>query len=71
VPQTLGNPLFRWMALELNRGFEITEWLSRESAERVWAACHERLRGVDYRARGLIARANVECLCTSGRFCIR
>ena len=29
--------------------------------------CNERLRDADYTARGLIARANVECLCTSDR----
>ncbi len=67
VPQTLGNPLFHWTALELNRYFEVTELLSPESADRVWAACNERLRGSDYTARGLIAQANVECLCTSDR----
>lgn len=67
VPQTLGNPLFHWTALELKRYFEVTELLSPESADRVWAAGNERLRGSNCTARGLIAQANVECLCTSDR----
>jgi glucuronate isomerase len=67
VPQTLGNPLFHWTALELKRSFAITERLSPETAARVWDACNERLRGPDYSARALIARANVECLWTSDR----
>lgn len=67
VPQTLGNPLFHWTALELKRYFDIDEMLSPESADRVWNACNERLRSPGYTARGLITRASVECLCTSDR----
>lgn len=67
VPQTLGNPLFHWTALELKRYFDISELLSPESADRVWSACNEHLREAGHTARGLIARANVECLCTSDR----
>ena len=62
-----GNPLFHWTALELKRYFEIAELLSPDSASRVWATGNERLRAADYTARGLIARANVECVCTSDR----
>ena len=67
VPLTLGNPLFHWTALELKRYFDISELLSPDSASRVWATGNERLRDAGYAARGLIARANVECLCTSDR----
>jgi len=66
-PLTLGNPLFHWTALELKRYFDISELLSPESASRVWATCNERLGDSNYTARRLIARANVECLCTSDR----
>jgi len=67
VPQTLGNPLFHWTALELKRYFDIGELLSPESAARIWKVCQERLQAADCSARGLIARANVACLCTSDR----
>ncbi|HPM84966.1 MAG TPA: glucuronate isomerase [Candidatus Anammoximicrobium sp.] len=67
VPQTLGNPLFHWTALELKRYFGITEWLSAESAGCVWETCNALLRSPGFTARALIARANVECLCTSDR----
>ena len=36
VPQTLGNPLFHWTALELKRYFGIAELLSPDTASRVW-----------------------------------
>ncbi|MCX6909428.1 MAG: glucuronate isomerase [Verrucomicrobia bacterium] len=67
VPQTLGNPLFHWTALELKRYFGIGEMLSPENAGRVWEQCNEKLCSPDFTARQLIARANVECLCTSDR----
>lgn len=66
VPQTLGNPLFHWTALELKRYFDLDELLTPASASRVWETCNERLRFVT--ARSLIARANVACLCTSDRW---
>ncbi|HPA16323.1 MAG TPA: glucuronate isomerase [Verrucomicrobiae bacterium] len=67
VPQTLGNPLFHWTALELKRYFGISELLSPESADHIWEKCNAMLHADGYSARGLIARANVECLCTSDR----
>ncbi|MCX7007263.1 MAG: glucuronate isomerase [Kiritimatiellaeota bacterium] len=67
VPLTLGNPLFHWTALELKRCFDIGETLSPETAGRIWEQCNEKLRTKAFTARQLIARANVEVLCTSDR----
>lgn len=61
VPKTVGNPLFHWTALELKRYFDISEFLSPETAAWIWDACNNRR----YTARQLIAKNNVECLCTS------
>lgn len=65
VPLTLGNPLFHWTALELKRFFGVGELLSPESADRIWAACNERLASPEFSARQLLARAGVERVCTS------
>lgn len=65
VPLTLGNPLFHWTALELKRFFGIDELLSPASADRIWAACNERLASPEFSARQLLARSNVDRLCTS------
>lgn len=67
VPQTLGNPLFHWTALELKRYFGVGEMLSPETTGSVWDECNEKLRSPEFSARQLITRANVECLCTSDR----
>ena len=67
VPQTLGNPLHHWTALELKRYFDIEEPLNAASAGRIWDAGNVRLREPGFSARGLIAQRGVECVCSSDR----
>lgn len=67
VPQTIGNPLFHWTALELKRVFGIDELLSPNTADRVWKHASDFLSAPGCSARGLLERARVECLCTSDR----
>jgi len=67
VPQTLGNPLHHWTALELKRYFAIDESLTAASAERIWTAANARLTEPGFSARGLLAQRNVACVCTSDR----
>ncbi|MEI7733288.1 MAG: glucuronate isomerase [Verrucomicrobiota bacterium] len=67
VPQTLGNPLFHWSALELQRYFGISEMLSPVTADKIWHHANDCLRSQTCSARGLIQQTNVECLCTSDR----
>lgn len=68
VPQTVGNPLFHWSALELLRSFGIREMLSPSSAEAIWESTGQQLRQPTHRARGLLAAAKVELVCTSDRW---
>lgn len=67
VPQTMGNPLHHWTALELKRYFDLDEPLSPAAADRVWETCHARLAEPAFAARGLLAQRGVECVCTSDR----
>lgn len=67
VPLTLGNPLNHWTALELKRYFDLDDPLTPLNAPRIWEACNARLADPKYSARGLLAHAGVECLCTSDR----
>jgi glucuronate isomerase len=67
VPQTQGNPLHHWTALELKRYFELDEPLSAATAQRTWDACNARLAEPGFSARGLLAQHGVECVCTSDR----
>lgn len=65
VPKTLGNPLWHWTALELERAFGIREALSPQSADRIWEEATAKLQAQEYSARNLLRRFNVACVCTS------
>ena len=65
VPKTLGNPLWHWTALELERAFGIREPLSPKSADRIWNEAEAKLQTPEFSARNLLRRFNVACLCTS------
>ncbi len=65
VPRTIGNPLFQWTHLELNRYFGVDELLNPQSAERIWNQCNELLAKPGYRVQGLVEMMNVKVLCTT------
>ena len=41
VPRTIGNPLYHWTHLELQRYFGITKTLDESSAAEIWEKCNE------------------------------
>jgi glucuronate isomerase len=43
VPRLIGNPLYHWTHLELQRYFDIYEPLNPQSAPEIWKAANERL----------------------------
>jgi len=43
VPRLIGNPLYHWTHLELQRYFDISEPLNPKSAPAIWKAANERL----------------------------
>jgi glucuronate isomerase len=67
VPQTPGNPLHLWTALELRRYFGIEEALDARSADRIWRAAEARLAEPGFTARGLLRQRRVAAVCTSDR----
>ncbi|MDR1986910.1 MAG: glucuronate isomerase [Treponema sp.] len=44
VPYLIGNPLYHWTHLELQRYFDISEPLNRESAPEIWKTTYETLQ---------------------------
>jgi glucuronate isomerase len=44
MPRLMGNPLYHWTHLELQRYFDIGEPLNRESAPAIWKAANEKLK---------------------------
>jgi len=65
LPNAIGNPLLHWTQLELKRYFGIDEMLTPESAKRIYDKANALLQSDGYTARGLIARSNVEVICTT------
>ncbi|MDR2759057.1 MAG: glucuronate isomerase [Spirochaetaceae bacterium] len=43
VPRLMGNPLYHWTHLELQRYFDISDPLNRESAPAIWKAANAKL----------------------------
>ena len=66
LEMAIGNPMYHWCHLELQRFFGITEPLTLESAPRIWAKCNDMLQNdPDMTARGLIRKANVAMIGTT------
>ena len=69
MPYMIGNPLYHWTHLELQRYFGIYEPLSAKTAESIWNKCNEILKSAEFSARGLIKNSNVEAICTTDDPC--
>ena len=65
VPMTIGNPLYNWTHLELQRFFGIDEVLNEESAPRIWEKVNTLLNSPGYGARDFIKKSNVQVICTT------
>ncbi len=63
MPSLIGNPLYHWSHLELQRVFGITEPLTPENADEIFDRCNEVLK--DYSARQLMEKFNVKAICTT------
>jgi len=65
MPMTIGNPLYHWTHLELQRYFGIYEVLNEKTAPAIWEKVNELLKGDGFGARDLITKSNVKALCTT------
>ena len=65
LEKAIGNPLFHWSHLELQRYFDYHGVLTSETAEEVWNLCNEKLADPSMSARNLICRSNVKLVCTT------
>lgn len=61
----IGNPLFHWSHLELQRYFGYMGVLNQDTAEEVWNLCNEKLQKPSMSVRSLIMQSNVTLICTT------
>lgn len=65
VPRLVGNPLYHWTHLELQRYFGIYEPLSAQTAPAIWEACNAQIVRPEFGARSLLQRMNVRAVGTT------
>jgi len=65
VPMLIGNPLYNWTHLELQRYFNIFDILDEDTAPKVWKRVNELLNSEGFGARDLIKKSNVKVVCTT------
>ena len=65
LQKAIGNPLYHWSHLELQRYFDYNKPLSPATAEEVWEVCNKKLADPSMTVRNLIRQSNVETICTT------
>ena len=63
--RAIGNPLYHWSHMELQKYFGYRGILNEDTAEEVYKLCNERLSEPGMTAKGLIKTSNVRVLCTT------
>lgn len=65
LPKAIGNPLYHWSHLELQRYFDYIGILNETTAEDVWRIANEQLSQPSMSVRNIIKNSNVEVICTT------
>lgn len=65
MPQLIGNPLYHWTHLELQRYFGIYDILNEKNAEKIWHKSLELIEQGELSVRKIIEKSNVEVICTT------
>lgn len=65
VENCIGNPLYHWTHLELQRFFDINQPLNEDTASKIWEKANKLLAEDDFSARNLMKKMNVKGVCTT------
>lgn len=65
LEKAIGNPLYHWSHLELQRYFGYYGALNSNTAEEVWNICNEKLSQPAMSVRNIIKQSNVKLICTT------
>ena len=69
IENAIGNPLYHWTHLELQRYFGITTPLSRATAKELWDEANAKLQTKEFTVRNLILNQHVSHLVHHRRSC--
>ncbi|MDR2708798.1 MAG: glucuronate isomerase, partial [Elusimicrobiota bacterium] len=65
LERAIGNPLYHWSHLELQRYFDYKKPLGEKTWRECWQICNEKLQSPSMSARKIIERSNVKLICTT------
>ena len=65
MPYCIGNPLYHWTHLELQRYFGIYEPLCEKTADKIWEEANAKIAAGGFTPRELIEKSNVNFVCTT------
>jgi glucuronate isomerase len=65
LTNAIGNPLYHWTHLELQRYFNIYDVLNEKNAEAIWNKANKLIESEDFTVRNLIKRSKVKVICTT------
>jgi len=65
IPYLIGNPLYHWTHLELQRVFGINEALNADTAEYIWDKANEQIADKDFCVYNLFKKFNVKMVGTT------
>ena len=65
IPKAVGNPVYHWTHLELQRYFGIHDVLNEASAPKIWKVANEQLATPAFSVKSLLKKLNVVALCTT------
>lgn len=65
LQRAIGNPVYHWSHLELQRYFGYYGALNDATADEVWELCNEKLSSPEFSARNIMIKSGVETICTT------
>ena len=65
MPYCVGNPLYHWTHLELQRYFDIYEPLSESTCDEIWEKANKKIAEGGFTPRELIVNSGVTHICTT------
>lgn len=65
MPLCIGNPVYHWAHLELQRYFDCTLPLNAKNAKAIWDQCQAKMASGAHSVRAFIEQSNVEAVCTT------
>ncbi len=65
LTKAIGNPLYHWSHLELQRYFDYHGVLNGDTAEEVWNICNAKLADDSMTVRNIIKKSGVTLICTT------